>query len=170
VRQHLGVDEAMVGRETGGLGFESVERGPEGEIWFVRVRLRVPGLEASLRVSAHYASGFGDLVVFFRDLASDWRGWQGERVYESLEHDLRLTAVHDGHVRLTVQLEQTSVPGGWSAAAVLWLDPGEEMTVAAEGVAALMARSTIAGESCHACAETVSRWPPSIMALRIAPA
>jgi Family of unknown function (DUF6228) len=133
------VDEAMVGREDGGLAFELVERGPEGEIWYVGVRLRVPGLEASLRVSAHYASGFGDLVMFFRDLASGWRGWPGQKVYESLEHDLRLTAVHDGHVRLTVQLEQTW-PDGWSASAVLRLDPGEEMTAAAEGVAALLGR------------------------------
>ena len=129
----------MVGRKDRGLAFELVERGPKGEIWYVGVRLRVPGLEASLRVSAHYASGFGDLVTFFRDLASGWRGWQGEKAYESLEHDLRLTAVHDGHVRLTVQLEQTW-PDGWSASAVLQLDPGEEMTAAAEGVAALLER------------------------------
>jgi Family of unknown function (DUF6228) len=55
------------------------------------VRLRVPGLDASRRVWAHYATGFDELVAFFNGLAADWRGWQGERTYESLEHDLRLT-------------------------------------------------------------------------------
>ena len=68
------------------------------------MRLPVPDLQASLRVSAHYATGFNDLAAFFRALASDWRGWQDARTYESLDHDLRLTATHDGHVRLTAQL------------------------------------------------------------------
>ena len=44
--------------------------------WYTGVRLRVPGLDAGLRVSAHYATGFDDLVKFFRGLASDWRGWK----------------------------------------------------------------------------------------------
>jgi hypothetical protein len=51
---------------------------------------------------------------------------------------LRLTATHDGHVRLAVFLRQSSVPDGWSAAAVIRLDPGEEMTRVAGDVAALL--------------------------------
>jgi hypothetical protein len=130
--------DAMVGREGDGLWFGDVERGPGAEIWYAGVRLLVPGLDARLRVSAHYATGFDDLVAFFRGLASQWRGWQGERTYESLERELRLTAVHDGHVRLAVQLRQASVPGGWSVTAVVQLDPGEELARAAEDVAALL--------------------------------
>ena len=84
------------------------------------MRLRVPGLDAGLRVSAHYAIGFDDLVKFFRGLASDWRGWQGERSYESLDHDLRLAAAHDGHVQLAVRLREVR-PDGWSATAVIRL-------------------------------------------------
>jgi Family of unknown function (DUF6228) len=129
----------MVGREADGLQFSHVERGPHGEIEFAWARLRVHGLDASMRVSSHYATGFDELVAFFHGLASDWRGWQGERTYESLEHDLRLTATHDGHVRMAVQLRQSSFPDGWSAAAVIRLDPGEEMTRAADDVAALLA-------------------------------
>ena len=135
------VDAATVGRETDGLGFADVERGQDGEIWYVLARLRVAGLDASLRVSAHYATGFDELTGFFGGLASDWRGWQGERAYESLERDLRLTATHDGHVRLAVQLHQSNVSDGWSAAAVIRLDPGEEMTRAAEDVTALLSPS-----------------------------
>jgi hypothetical protein len=58
--------------------------------------------------------------------------------YESLERELRVTATHDGHVRLAVQLRQSTVPDGWLAAAVLRLDPGEEMTRAAADVTALL--------------------------------
>jgi Family of unknown function (DUF6228) len=63
---------------------------------------------------------------------------QGTRTYESLEHDMRLTATHDGHVQLVVQLRETMVPDGWSATAVVQLDLGEEMTRAAGDVAALL--------------------------------
>ncbi|MGB6458119.1 MAG: DUF6228 family protein [Streptosporangiaceae bacterium] len=89
-----------------------------GEIWYVWARLKTAGLDASLRVSAHYATGFDELVDFFRRLAANWRGWQGAQAHESLEHELRLTALHDGHVRLTVYLRQSSLLDGWSAAAV----------------------------------------------------
>ncbi len=132
------VDAATVGREADGLRFSDIERGPAGEIWYVWARLRVAGLDARLRVSAHYATGFDELTGFFGVLASEWRGWQGERAYESLERELRLTATHDGHVRLAVQLRQSTVADGWLAAAVLRLDPGEEMTRVAADVTALL--------------------------------
>jgi hypothetical protein len=132
------VDVALVGREADGLQFSDVERSPNGEIEFAWARLQVPGLRAALRVSAHYATGFDELIGFLRELASDWRGWHGERTYESLEHDLRLTATHDGHVHLGVKLRQTSLPDGWSATAIIQLEPGEEMSRAAEEVAAVL--------------------------------
>lgn len=66
--------------------------------------------DLSARHVVHGASsdGFDSLAAFFAGLAHDWRGWEGERVYESLEHDLRFVAEHDGHVRLkgpTVAIE-----------------------------------------------------------------
>ena len=132
------VDAACAGRAGEGLHFQDVVRGRDGAIVSVEVCLRVPRLEARSRVDAHYAAGFDDLVAFFGQLAADWRGWDGERTYESIGHDLRLTATHDGYVRLAVQLWQESGPQGWSAAAVISLEPGEEMTRVAEDVAALL--------------------------------
>jgi len=128
------VEMATVGREADGLRFEQLQRGPDGEIWSVVVRLRVPGLDASRLVWSDYANSFDELVAFFNGLASDWRGWQGQRTYESLEHDLRLTATHDAHVQLVAQLATDQ----WTATGVVQLDPGEEMTRAAEDVAALL--------------------------------
>jgi Family of unknown function (DUF6228) len=132
------VDTVIVGRENAGLLLQDVERGPNDEIWYVGVRLRVDGLDAPLRVSSHYATGFDDLAGFFQGLAADWRGWPGERAYESLEHELRLTATHNGHVRIVVQLCQSSLPDGWSASGVLVIDPGEELTKAADEVTELL--------------------------------
>jgi hypothetical protein len=133
------VDEALVGTEQDGLRFAHLRHGADGTVRSVEVSVRTPGLAAGLRVQAHYATGFDDLAAFFQELAGGWRGWPGEKAYESLEHDLRLTATHDGHVRLAVQMSRTSGPDGWSASVVLRLDPGEEMTRAAGDVAALLA-------------------------------
>lgn len=135
------MEAAAVGREASCLRFEQLQRDPHGEIRSVLVRLRMPGLNASLRVSAHYATAFDELARFLTELAADWRGWRGERTYESLEHDLQLTATHDGHIQLAVQLQETSAPDGWSAAGTVQLDPGEEMTRAALDVAALLSPS-----------------------------
>jgi hypothetical protein len=111
-------------------------RSEAGGWWSVEACLRVPGLEARSRL---HDTGFGDLAAFFGRLAADWRGWDGERVWESLEHDLRLAATHDGHVQLAVQLlQRPEWQAGWSAAAVISLEPGEEMTRVAEDVAALL--------------------------------
>ena len=46
-------------------------------------------------------------------MASSWRGWDGTRVFESIEHDLRLSATHDGHVNLRVLLWESTEPLGW---------------------------------------------------------
>jgi hypothetical protein len=131
------MEVATVGRQTDGLRLEQVQRGLEGEIETVVVRLRVPGLDASRRVW-ETAAGFYALVAFFNELAADWRGWQGERRYASAEHDLRLAATHDGHIHLFVQLREKGELTDWSATAVVQLDPGEEMTRAAGDVAALL--------------------------------
>ena len=98
----------------------------------VLVRITEKDLTASRVVQGSYSGGFDGLAAFFVGLADDWRGWEGERVYESLEHDLRFIAEHDGRVRLKVRLWQSSDPNGWSVETRLTLEPGEELARVAE--------------------------------------
>jgi len=121
------VTEARIGTERNGLTLSQVKRVGQ-ELYSVDIQLNVPDLQARRTVAAHYANGFDDLIDFFRSLGTRWRGWSGERTYESLEDDLRLTAVHDGHVQLTVRLRQSTEPNGWDVKASIRLDPGEEMS------------------------------------------
>lgn len=60
-------------------------------------------LNASLRF---YEIGIGGLPKYFGGLAANWRGWRGEREWESLEGGVRLIATHDrlGTVSLTAEL------------------------------------------------------------------
>ena len=73
------------------------------------------------------------LWQFFTDLATDWRGWDGERTWQSEEVELRLTAVHDKTNTVTIAVElQDGAPPRWKLTAHLELDPGAFQTLAAD--------------------------------------
>lgn len=61
---------------------------------FLTVTLRSTDLSVSRQVYAGWSDGFVDLGSYFCGLADAWRGWSGERVFESVEGDLRLVATH----------------------------------------------------------------------------
>jgi len=60
-------------------------------------------------------------------MADAWRGWEGEQSWSSLEGDLAVTAKHDGHVMLQIQIRDSL---DWAANAELAIDPGEELSAA----------------------------------------
>jgi Family of unknown function (DUF6228) len=74
----------------------SARRLPNGRVELLAITIRDADLEAGRDVYEGYSNGFESLATFFEELAESWRGWQGERIYESIEHDLRIVATHDG--------------------------------------------------------------------------
>jgi hypothetical protein len=92
---------------------------------YVMAELRAGSLIATRRVG-HHASGFTDLAAFAETLAANWRGWPDERVWESIDHDLRIQAHHDGHIRLQVRPQDTDT---WTWSTVnITVEPGEQLT------------------------------------------
>ena len=71
---------------------------------------------------------------FFRDLASNWRGWQGKKEWSSLEGELRFSATCDstGHVSLSARLRSGPYPFDWSLSGVLLLEAGSLERIALE--------------------------------------
>ena len=125
----------VLGLAQEGIAFSVHERDGRGVPTEVVVSVRDAGLHAEKPVVSHYASGFEDLVVFVESMEQDWRGWRGQRRYESLEGDLALTAEHDGHVRLTVELCEHI---GWHVQADFTLEPGEQMAKSARQLRELL--------------------------------
>ncbi len=117
------------------ITFTSSHRLPDGGVDLLDVAIRDVD-QAAKSVYAGYVDGFEGLARFFEDLASSWRGWHGERAYESIEHDLRIVATHDGHVRLRVRLWQSTDPDGWAVETAIRLDAGEQLNQAAKDIAA----------------------------------
>lgn len=105
---------------------------------YLSVTVTGPDMVASRQVYAGWEGGFTTLASFFGDLADDWRGWQGVRVFESIESDLRIEANHDGHVHLRVSLWESTVPDGWRVRAEVRLDAGEALSRAAADLATLV--------------------------------
>ncbi|MGC4110084.1 MAG: DUF6228 family protein [Nocardioides sp.] len=113
-------------------------RRPDGAADQLDVTVRDVDLVARKSVDGGYSDGCEQLVRFFEDMAASWHGWSGDRTYESIEHDLRLVATHDGHVRLRVQLWQSSDPDGWRLETTLHLEAGEQLSQAAADISAVV--------------------------------
>lgn len=78
---------------------------------------------------------------FFHAMYDDFRGWTGERVWQSLESELRISARHDGHVHLRWDL--TNAPyereHSWSFAVTTQHGAGEDVRRLADGFHHLLA-------------------------------
>ena len=106
------------------------------------VEASAPGLSARVdeAVSAVWEPA-PDLPAFLNGLAEDFRGWSGERSWQSLERDLAITAVFrsGGHVGLAWTLRPWPAKhGGWSTTVTTWQEAGEQMTALAADVHAFL--------------------------------
>jgi hypothetical protein len=99
------------------------------------------GLCAVRTVVRSYSEGFADLAEFFAGCERDWRGWERLRRWRSAEGDLTIEARHEyRHVQLRVTLSSLP-PGrgndGWKVTAELTIDPGEQLSQAAQDLRSL---------------------------------
>ena len=99
---------------------------------YYRVSLSGSGFHGTCQVYA-YEPGTGP-DKFFRDLATNWRGWQGKKEWLSLEGELRFSATCDstGHTSLSVRLHSGPYPFDWSLSGVLLLEAGGLEGIVAE--------------------------------------
>ena len=99
---------------------------PTRRLDYLDVALTATGLQASTRIyNLHYTGGAGTLPVFFHDIASNWRGWRGEKRWESIESDLKLTCTSTSLGSINVAVEFDSYladPFIWSVRCSLMLE------------------------------------------------
>ena len=80
----------------------------------------------------------GRIDDWFQTLATDWRGWDGERRWRSLEGGLLIRARHRGNrVALGFRLQPDARPPEWVAEVEIALDPGEGVATVARQVRTL---------------------------------
>jgi len=116
VSNHAGTRLELSGDVPGGL------KGYDGCTF--TARLVGPPIDAAVEV---YDIQPQNWSRFFRRLATDWRGWVGPQVHESLEHHLRLACTCDrtGHVTIQATLRGMLFENDWLAQASLCVDAGQ---------------------------------------------
>src|SRR5687768_17215738 len=84
--------------------FDRVPHDPAAPIESFFVKISRVDLSAVARVYAGYPHS--SPTLWLCELAQNWMGWYGERVWESLEGELTLSAKNDrrGHIAITVTL------------------------------------------------------------------
>jgi hypothetical protein len=98
-------------------------RGRDGELWALRARLRVPGLDASALVHLSDAPPQEMLLpAFFEELAA---GWHGLREWRAYEGGLTLACTHDDRGTVSMGTELRDLNIGWVVRAVVPLDAGQ---------------------------------------------
>ncbi len=99
------------------------------------VRLRAEQLVATRWVFM-FRHDWDSLAAFFADLASSWRGWDGEKTWASAEGDLEISVTADALGHCTFAFVVRDGPT-WSWLARLErirVDAGEDMTLLARRI------------------------------------
>jgi Family of unknown function (DUF6228) len=93
------------------------------------VRLTGHDFKAEAGVSAFMAPSLGN---FFDSLADEWTGWQGKKVWSSLEGEFTLTATSDstGHVTLAYFLRPPYTGFHWELRGALEIEAGQLAAIA----------------------------------------
>lgn len=100
---------------------------------YYRITLREDDFEATRKVYAFDPTD-NPLPKFFQTLASNWRGWDGQMKWTSLEGDFELSCLHDrvGHIATTARLHSNLGGHGWTAEIRFDLPAGELEEIANE--------------------------------------
>jgi hypothetical protein len=129
--------EVMIGREDAYLLLSDIDDGESlrsgaGELSGMHAALALKGLRARTRVWLVWGVEVA-LANFFDDLAESWRGWEGEKVWESYEGGMSLRCTSDrlGHITVAVELRE-GLPTVWEARGDVPLEAGQLDRLAAE--------------------------------------
>ncbi|TVT30321.1 DUF6228 family protein [Marinobacter vinifirmus] len=67
----------------------------------------------------------GPPSLLFRDMADNWRGWKGEKIWGALDGEFMLTATATSLGRITVIIEMVEMAGAFRLKATLGLEAGQ---------------------------------------------
>ena len=96
---------------------------PEGSEYY-RVALKAKNLIASAKIYAF--EPHSELAQYFSDLAVHWKGWNGEKKWNSLEREFTLSCTSDsqGHIAMEVELKSRVNEEYWSVLVEVNVDAG----------------------------------------------
>jgi hypothetical protein len=127
-------DSITIGHSARVMTLTRARSGSDGfgghEPWSLTVELEQEGLRSSAEV---WLGPVPPLSNLFDDMAANWRGWNGPKVWDSGEGGLTLACLHDGlgHVSIKAELRQHS-GSGWVVQTTIPVDAGQLDALAAD--------------------------------------
>lgn len=101
------------------------------------VEIEADGLKCQHRVLTLRGDG---LDGFLADLATNWRGWEGTRTWDALEHGMSIEATHHGsRVELLFVVRRDYELDAWQVRLPILVAPGESLARLAKATADLLA-------------------------------
>lgn len=110
----------IIKSSSGGRSLKFSERNGD----YFRVDLEGDEITATKGIWGYTDSVY--LVQLFECIAANWKGWDGEKKWSSIESDLMLTATSDnlGHITLEVAIFKNHPDNDWNISAPVHLDAG----------------------------------------------
>ncbi len=92
---------------------------------YYRVTVNSKNLAATAKVYAYQPGS--QLIHFFDDLAANWKGWKGEKQWQSLEGEFTLSCESDslGHILMEVSLISGFYEDDWNIKVPIVLEAGQ---------------------------------------------
>jgi hypothetical protein len=113
------------------LGYDPVD----SDFGTFAVDIRGDGLTCDVGVLSMCGDG---LDTFLATLAADWRGWDGTRAWDALEHGMTIEATHRGkRVELLFIVRRDYKPDAWQVRLPVLVAPGESLSRLAKSTAGL---------------------------------
>jgi len=102
---------------------------PKDEETSFEVTIEGPDVRARMIASTYYA---GSPALLFRKIAQNWKGWEGESKWATLEGEFTMRATADslGHVTLEVALRSDTYPPEWKMNGLIHLEAGSLDSIA----------------------------------------
>ena len=124
------MEEIVIPPQAGYVGLRicEAERSQQNLEYFA-VELFDAAVRARTRVYAYEPT---HIAAFFESIEQNWRGWPGEKSWEALEGECRMSAVADGkgHIDLTVSLRPSPNAGAWRLEGHVLIEAGQLDSVA----------------------------------------
>ncbi|ODX27808.1 DUF6228 family protein [Vibrio parahaemolyticus] len=107
------------------IEFHCPEFNPEGWMEYYTLSLSGRGMNSSVRVTNE---PYGENPLdFFKQLAEEWHGWEGEKVWSAMEGEYSMSAKSDltGHVSINFQICSNLIEPYWNAQVAIVLESGQ---------------------------------------------
>lgn len=113
-----------------GLAYE-----PSTDPYLAGLRVRVETGRLQYEGGVLVSADADGLATYFASLLDDWRGWNGVRRWDALEHGMSIEANHRGRiVELVFVVRRDYKPDAWELRIPVFISPGETLTRVAKAV------------------------------------